>query len=355
MLKNTNEINVIQSTDSPEKPDFLVLANNLISTLPERSRDIIKKRFGLASKNGETLEKIGKDYNITRERVRQIITDSIKNISRHTESENFSRAENWIVFTIGENHGIIREKDIVSKLRTEDSLEENALRFFAQCSKKVVFIFEKGTLEKSWALSREVVESVKKIHSQVKDILEKGKKPLSDKEILKKITEILSDAEDNQVLNHLSISVEIKKNVFGKWGLAYWDEISPKGTREKIYLVLKETGKPLHFTEIAELIDKHKLGKRKAHPQTVHNELIKDSRFVLIGRGIYALKHWGYEEGTIRDVLTGILEKSEKPLSKNELLSQVLKVRKVKKTTVMINLNNSKFFEKKEDLYSVKK
>jgi len=343
------------SNNHLQKPDFFGLVTSLISTLPERSQEILKKRFGLIAEHGETLEKIGQDYKITRERVRQIITDAIKNISKKDSEERFKDVEGWLVFTIEKNHGIIKEKEIIKKLGSRDFREKNSLKLFVQCSKKVSEVFEKGTLEKSWVLSKDVVNSVKKVHLEAKDILEKGKKPLSDGDILKKIQERIEEMEKDQILNFLSVLTEIKKNVFGKWGIKHWDEISPKGTREKIYLILKETKKPLHFTQIAILIDEYKLGKKKAHPQTVHNELIKDERFVLIGRGIYALRQWGYEEGTIKDVLKDILEKSEKPLHKNEIIAEVLKIRKVKKTTVMINLNNEKVFEKRENLYSVRK
>lgn len=355
MVEKTEKTNEFFENNASNKPSFLFLANSLISDLPHRSQDIIRKRFGLVSKKGETLERIGKEYNITRERVRQIITDAVKNISKKAADENFSKAENWIVFTIGKNNGIIREEDIFSRLDSDGFQERNALTFFVQCSKKILVVFEKGTLEKSWVLSKDIINSVKKVHEKAKDVFQKERKPLGDGEILEKLSENIFGAERGQILDFLSTSAEFKKNVFGKWGIKNWDEINPKGTREKIHLVLKEFGKPLHFTEIAELIDKHKLGKKRAHPQTVHNELIKDSRFVLIGRGIYALSEWGYEEGTIKDVLRDILEKSKKPLRRDEILEKVMKVRKVKKTTIMINLNNSEFFEKREDSYSVRK
>jgi DNA-directed RNA polymerase delta subunit len=118
---------------------------------------------------------------------------------------------------------------------------------------------------------------------------------------------------------------------------------------------LKEKNQPLHFTQIAHLIDEYKLGKKKAHPQTVHNELIKDDRFVLIGRGIYALAEWGYSEGTIKDVIKEILAKSDRPLEKEEILKEVFRIRKVKKATVMINLNNSSIFEKRDNSYTIKR
>jgi len=346
----------ISNAENPlQKPEFFGLIKNFISDLPKRSQDIIEKRFGLLSEESETLEKIGKDYKITRERVRQIITDAVKNIAKKSDEASFRQAEEWLIFTIEKNSGIIKEKKIVNLLGLEDFKEKNALRLFVQCSKKVEEVFERGILDKSWVLSKDTVDLVKKVHLEAKDILEKEKNPLNNDDIIKKIQERIIETEESEILNFLSVLSEIKKNIFGKWGIKYWDEISPKGTREKIYLILKETKKPLHFTEIAYLIDKHKLGKKKAHPQTVHNELIKDDRFVLIGRGIYALKQWGYKEGTIKDVLSDILAKSGEPMHKDKIIAEVLKVRKVKKTTVMINLNNVKIFEKKEDLYSIRK
>ena len=131
-------------------------------------------------------------------------------------------------------------------------------------------------------------------------------------------------------------------------------EINPKGTRERIYLVMKEHKKPLHFTKIAKVIDDLGISKRKSHPQTVHNELIKDERFVLIGRGIYALREWGYSPGAVKDVLEDILRKSGQHMSKEEIMTEIMKFRKVKKTTVMINLNNNIKFVKHGNKYALK-
>ncbi|HAV11549.1 MAG TPA: hypothetical protein DCX32_03320 [Candidatus Moranbacteria bacterium] len=109
----------------------------------------------------------------------------------------------------------------------------------------------------------------------------------------------------------------------------------------------------MHFKDIAEEIDKSGLNKKKTHPQTVHNELIKDKKFVLVGRGIYALAEWGYEKGTVKDVLEDILKKYPAAMTREEIIKEVLKVRQVKKSTVIINLNN--YFKKtKEGKYTSK-
>ena len=104
----------------------------------------------------------------------------------------------------------------------------------------------------------------------------------------------------------------------------------------------------MHFTEVATLIDKlaYNLPNKKTYPQTVHNELIKDGRFVLVGRGTYALAEWGYVPGTIKDIITKVLNEKNMPIHKDEIVEKVLAQRLVAKNTVLMNLNNKKNFEK---------
>jgi len=343
---------------NPKNPrngaDFLVLVTEMLSTLPKRSQEIIQKRFSIFEEKPWTLEKIGQQYNITRERVRQIIVDALKKISKKRDSEKFQKAEEKMLFTIFENNGIISEKKVLDKLSQGNPSIANAVAFVMMLSDKVIPHEEKGIIKRSWLASREVVDKVKCLSKAATEILKKESKPLTGQEILKKIREKKSEFSEKEARNFLEVLETVNQNAFGKWGIFDWQEINPKGTRERIYLVLKEKNKPLHFTEIAMHIDQFGLGKKKAHPQTVHNELIKDERFVLIGRGIYALREWGYQEGTVKDVLKNILKESQKALSREEILEKVLQVRKVKKSTVMINLNNPVYFIKENNYYSIK-
>ena len=154
----------------------------------------------------------------------------------------------------------------------------------------------------------------------------------------------------------LSISRELSKNVFGEIGLVSWAEIKPKGVRDKAYLILKKEKQPKHFSEIAKLINDTGFSSKKANVQTVHNELIKDSRFVLVGRGMYGLSDWGYKPGTVKDVLVDVLRGSNKPLAKAELVAKVMNARMVKENTILLNLQDSKVFSKKEDgTYALRK
>jgi DNA-directed RNA polymerase delta subunit len=149
----------------------------------------------------------------------------------------------------------------------------------------------------------------------------------------------------------LEISKRIQSDKEGKLGLIEWPEIKPRGVKDKAFLVFKKHGKPLHFTDVAKLIDKfdYNMPNKKTYPQTVHNELIKDARFVLVGRGTYALSEWGFVPGTIKDIITKVLKEKNEPTHKDEVVKKVLAQRLVAKNTVLMNLNNKNHFDKDSD------
>jgi DNA-directed RNA polymerase delta subunit len=116
--------------------------------------------------------------------------------------------------------------------------------------------------------------------------------------------------------------------------------------RDYAFLVLRKHGSPIHFKEVAKTIEK--LFGKKANVATTHNELIKDKRFVLVGRGLYALSEWGYMPGVVKDVIKNVLKKYG-PLTKDEIVEKVLKERYVKENTILVNLHNTKLFKKDKD------
>ncbi|EKE11885.1 MAG: sigma-70 region 4 protein [uncultured bacterium] len=337
-----------------EKKTFFELAKEVLVNLPQRSQEIMKKRFGLETGSVETLEKIGSDYQITRERVRQIISDSVKKISKASDAIPFREAEERIILEISKRDGIISEEYLLERLASGNVKEEKAIAFFALCSNKIIDIKNRELLRKSWVLSLDILDKVEKFAKIADEVFSSSQVPLSDAEVVDKAARNYKEVTKSEVISFLGVLEKISKNKFGKWGFSNWMEINPKGTRERIYLILKENKKPLHFTQIAKSIDSIGIGKKKSHPQTVHNELIKDDRFILIGRGIYALREWGYEPGTIKDVIERILRKSGRAMTKEEILEEILKSRQVKKTTVMINLNNRSKFTKQDNRYVLK-
>lgn len=334
---------------------FFLVLESLLKQLPERSQAIIKNRFGIGENKTKTLEETGKIFGITRERVRQIITDSIKKISQKKDYPDFAKAQSVLFFTISKNSGIIKKVDISNKFSQGKEREANAFNFFSFCCANSLFL-EDEDIEKSWILDKSIVEKVKQVKVAAEAILIEKKRPIKEEifinEIQRKTLE--NSLTQKEILDFLQVLKKVKANKFGKWGMAGWKEINPRSTREKIYAVLQEEGKPLHFSQIAKLIDRFHLGKKKAHPQTIHNELIKNDQFVLIGRGIYALKEWGYSKGTVEDVLKRIIKSSRIPLKKEDILKEIFKIRQVKKATVLINLNNKNIFLKENNQYRLR-
>jgi len=177
------------------------------------------------------------------------------------------------------------------------------------------------------------LSKAQKVIALIYDKLKKIGKPLTLKELSS-----FNSLEKSVFTSYLEISKKIQKDSEGNFGLKDWPEINPRGIKDKAYLVFKKTEKPLHFTEVAKLIEGSLV-------QTVHNELIRDPRFVLIGRGIYALSEWGYYPGEVKDVISKVLTEGG-PLTKEEILEKVLKQRLVKENTVFLNLSNKKYFER---------
>lgn len=178
------------------------------------------------------------------------------------------------------------------------------------------------------------------------------KKPLTFDEIKKEFSSFEKHLTPEALQSFLEISKQIKAGVDGRYGLRDWSEINPRGVKDKAYLIFKQEKRPLHFTEVTKLINSSELGKmlgQKALTQTVHNELIKDPRFVLVGRGLYALGEWGYQPGQVKDVISTILKESDKPLTREQILEKVLKQRVVKANTIFLNLNNKHLFLKNPD------
>ncbi len=322
----------------------------LLSVLGDRSQDVITSRFGLGGDTKRmTLEAIGKKYKITRERVRQIENYSIINIRKSKEYVKEKVVFDELKKIIGDLGSTVHEEALL-KYISKDKITQNQIHFLLTVGED--FTKEKEDLEfkHRWSIDKDLA---KKIHSSIRQLYQ----TLSDDEILlesdmvEKFLEHLKDVSEkyrNEEIakRWLALSKLIDKNPLGEWGKTKSSNINAKGMRDYAYLVIRRHGSPIHFREVAKLITE--LFNKKAHVATTHNELIKDSRFVLVGRGLYALSEWGYMSGVVKDVIRSIIEKNG-PMTKEDIVKKVLKERYVKENTIMVNLQNPKFFKKQKD------
>lgn len=321
----------------------------LLAVLKERSRDILSQRYGLLPQDAhrKTLEAIGKSYGITRERVRQIENFSLQSIRKSDAYQEVESVLEQLQNEVQERGSLVNENYFLSALAKDDSAK-NHIYFLMVLSPQFTKLKEDDSFEHRWSVDMELANKIhialSNLHNEINE-----DNVVSEKDILSYFAkhaqkEGLGDKGNEKILRDwLLLSKIIDKNPLGEWGLASSSNIRPRGVRDLAFLILKKHGSPMHFTEVAN--DITKVFSKKAHPQTTHNELIKDDRFVLVGRGLYGLSDWGYSTGTIRDVIKDILTDS-KPLSKEEIVKKVLKERYVKNNTIVVNLQDKKYFKK---------
>ncbi len=328
------------------------LIENSLKFLPYKHRYVIVNRFGLASGQRATLQAIGDRLGVTRERVRQIeekILEKLKPVIRRNAFSLLDLSENHL-----KNAGGIRDSElflneILSFLKENVKNGREKLKFIYFISGLPSYYEEDENFKSFWYLNEKIKNEFIEFHNKLLNLFQNH-----DKNVIFNEKIYFSHFKKISEFHYLSISKRISINCFGDLGLCEWEEINPKTVRDKIYLVLKKKKQPLHFTEIARQINELNLDQKKVNFQTVHNELIKDERFVLVGRGIYGLREYGYEPGTVREIITSILKKYG-PLSKEEIIRLVNEKRFFRPQTIVINLQNRHYFKKLDNgLYYLK-
>ncbi len=331
------------------------VTKKITSRLQNRASDVIMNRFGLtADGRKKTLEEIGKKYNITRERVRQVEEAALAFIKKSEAYKNEQVIFDELKQLMHKLGSIVAEHELLPYI-SKDQATQNHINFFLMLGDAFKKHREDEHFHARWsvddAMTDKIHDSLKKLYATLKD-----EDLIPETEMIKKFFDQMKDVSeqyrDEEIARRwLSMSKTIAKNPLGEWGKASSPNIRTRGVKDYAFLVMKRHGSPMHFKEVTDAISKT-FGK-KTHYATCHNELIKDPRFVLVGRGMYALAEWGYKAGIAREVIQDILKK-EGPLSKDDVVKRVMKERYFKKNTILVNLANPKYFKKnKNGLYTI--
>jgi len=323
------------------------VSKKLMSVLKDRSFDIIANRYGLADDTKrKTLEAIGQKYGITRERVRQIENAALASIRKSdamkTEEPTFKELET-LIKSMG---NVVHEGDFLKEI-SEDPSTQNHINFYLVLGEAFTQNKEDENFKSRWVVNHEVVD---KVHDALKNLYKSldtdelvAESDMIDR-FLKHIKDLSNEHRDEELLKRwLTLSKKVAKNPLNEWGRAESKNVKTRGVKDYTFLVLRKHGEPMHFREVADAITK--TFNKKTLAATTHNELIKDPRFVLVGRGKYALREWGYKPGIVRDVIKEVL-KTNGPMKKDDVVDAVLKERFLKRNTILVNLQNAKYFKK---------
>ncbi len=333
-------------TTTTIEPSTEQLVRDVLATIErEREREIVARRFGLFDRK-ETLEQIGEMLGITRERVRQLEKSVVVRLKTTAEQGNVPHVPDFqakALELLGEMGQVARISELTARISDDANREEQArVAFLSQLCPKLIVINEDDNYYHSVGIKQSHDEkALKAAITKVIDAIKQLAEP-------KAIADIAKTAGIDDVKHAAALASTSKQlaTLNDRWGLVKWPMVNPKNIRDKIYVILKENGKHMHFNEISAAIKGSDFKRKDVTTQAIHNELIKDKRFVLIGRGIYALKEWGYEKGTVADIITEVLKEAGEPLHRDEIVKRVLKSRFVKETTILLNLQGKPQFKR---------
>lgn len=327
------------------------VTKKLLSPLSGRAKDVVTSRFGITDgAERKTLEAIGKQYGITRERVRQIEQFALATIKKSEIYTEFSNVFDELKEVINKLGGIVAEHDFLGKI-SKDAEMQNHVHFYLTLGDDFKKHKEDDNFHHRWTINQKVTDIVHNALTELYAGLD-NEELVSESNIINAFTEKLIELSpeyrnEEIIKRYLTISKLIGKNALGEWGKTSSSHIHTRGIKDYAYLVMRKFGSPMHFKDVAKDISKY--FSKKAHVATTHNELIKDERFVLVGRGVYGLREWGHIGGVVRDVIIEVLKEAKKPMKKEIIIEQVLKKRVVKANTIIVNLQNSDFFKKTKD------
>jgi DNA-directed RNA polymerase delta subunit len=324
------------------------ILDDFFLVLSDKEKTVLTKRFSLDNQPKQTLEKIGKHFSVTRERIRQIENTAIKKLRRNFNSSQLRHVSEVAKKILLENGEVMSEKDFLScilrEIHTITPFSGNVAKLALALDEKLERINKTKDFNIFWRLKSFPIDSLVKIERSLQKLLKKSGDVMSEEAILVNYSKDLYDMYSPATpLSVLRISPQFCQTKQKMWGLRSWRHINPKSIRDKAVIVLDEVKKPLHFIEIANKISELGLHQKSVTIQAVHNELIRYDDFVLVGRGLYGLSKWGFPAGTVMDIIAMILEKKG-PLKKSEIIEETRKLRDVKESTISLNLQKCEAF-----------
>jgi RNA polymerase primary sigma factor len=67
----------------------------VLSTLTPREEKVLRMRFGIGEKSDHTLEEVGRDFSVTRERIRQIEAKALRKLRHPSRAKKLKSFVDW--------------------------------------------------------------------------------------------------------------------------------------------------------------------------------------------------------------------------------------------------------------------
>jgi sigma-70-like protein len=347
-------IHITQEQLKRELPVHEAVVGSL-EALPSREADVLTRRAGLSTGKAETLAKIGDELGVTRERVRQIEKQGRTKFAGQLEKAPLKDILKVTLEFIRENGGVVGADTLFGEFLPESQQTDGgkaSLALILESSSALVQVKEDKKHGVLYGLSNAHASTATSLISVLEGALAEAKHPRSAQKLAADAAVAEAAAGNGHLLSGAMVASVLEfgrpfvQAEDGSYGLVTWRDINPKNIHDKTLYVMKRHKTPLHFEDITEKIKQAKFDAKPVTVQAVHNELINGGEFVLIGRGIYALKEWGYMAGTVADVIRKILGEADGPMERSQVVEEVLKQRHVSENTILINLQEKSKFKR---------
>lgn len=333
---------------------------DILKSLSEKEKNVIERRVWIKWEK-ETLQNIGNSFSpsITRERVRQIEDSWIKKIWRIIKASLLTKIQSVSIEFLKLHWGVMSKdrliNNVIKELNIDSDVNHSIIEMIIQSDFEIKKSKQKLGCQIYFYLPNISKNDIENVYKEALKILKKKKDVVTKNSLFENVLNWLSKPVS---ITFIDSSLELFDDI------VYWEEnlvwltkwkiLNPKTLKDKAIYVMKKEKTPMHFVEISNKITQ--MLEEKVKVNTIHNELIRNNEFVLIWRWIYALKEWGFNPGTVLDVISSILEKNWEPMSTEEITKEVLKIRNVKQTTIYMNLQNKKAIERVgRNYYQLKK
>ncbi|UFX83047.1 HTH domain-containing protein [Candidatus Absconditicoccus praedator] len=328
---------------------------------------VLLRKYGLYDGKETPLQRIGNDYGLTRERVRQIESQGLMRFRRLIiGNERYLKVIEEAKKILDMNGGFLEESDLISKIINKGlfkfSTEE--LKLILVSDFDIYHLKRNRFIDNSFYIEPVFEDLLTEIAQYSISYFEKAGESEDMYDFIDKLKSKFSEKYDDvSYLSNNVFYVNFFKSVSqisvfdGKIGHSSFTEVNPKTIRQKIVYILRRVNKPLHYQELSTKIMEWFNGK-PVKVSTVHNELVKNSSmFVNMGLGIYGLKEWGYEGGTVKDILERVMGKANRPMTIKEITKEVLKEKMISPNTIILTLQKyqDKFERVDKGTYVLKK
>lgn len=317
-----------------------------LQALNKQQREVVVLRFGLDDEKKWVLQEIADKYSLTRERIRQIQNTALKQLGKDPCVKALSEAVDHVEDALRSCGGVLSEERLCMTCEASTKKEKNYINLLLTIADRFYLSPENDEADRYWYLDDESKKKADVILQHLHGELAKEKDRVFKKEEIQGLLEHAPHDVEAEYDVFADLSKKIGTNYLGEWGLKNHPEIKLNTLAGYITVILRIAQKPLHFTEISEKISE--VRGAPCHQESCHNELVRREDFVLVGRGMYALRDLGYRSGTVADIVAEIL-KENGPMTRPLIIASLKKERIVKDQSIISALNNSGRFGKNEN------